>query len=265
MALIWQKQVDGVDYQVRSAGQTRRLYSNGVFHSQFNPRTPVGGSVWDLLLLTAFFQDLPAHPRILVLGVGGGAVIRQLQYFLGAVSITGVDINPVHLRVARRFFGVRGRGIELLEADAIHWVEHWQGEPYDLIIDDLFGHADGEPCRAIAADGHWFMRLQRLLRPGGTLAFNFDTPAGLQACGWCSEPGIAARFASGWGLSTPLYENCVGVFTRERSSRDGLLERLQQFPELDVRRKSCRLRVRLMSLAKGAGRRERLNPAAPPV
>lgn len=253
--MIWRRQVDGVDYQVRSAGQTRRLYSNGVFHSQFNPRSPVGGSVWDLLLLAAFFQDLPARPRILLLGVGGGAVIRQLQHFLGPVSITGIDINRVHLQVARRFFGVGGRSVELIEADAIQWVAQGPAAAYDLIIDDLFGHADGEPSRAIAADSAWFMQLQRLLRPGGTLALNFDTPAGLRSCGWCSDRRVAATLASGWGLSTPLYENCVGVFTHTPSTREALLQRLQQFPALDTRRKSCRLRVRLVALTHAGGRR----------
>lgn len=248
MALVWQKQVKGVDYQVRSAGLTRRLYSNGVFHSQYNPRTPVGGSVWDLLLLAAFFQDLPPSPRVLVLGVGGGSVICQLRHFMANVSVTGIDINPVHLQVARRFFGVKGRGVSLVEADAIQWVADYQGAPFDLVIDDLFGHDNGEPCRAIEADTDWFNTLQGLLADTGTLAINFDTPAGLRACGWCTDTGVARQFHNGWGLSTPLYDNCIGVFTRQPSSRADLLQRMAQFPELDVRRKSCRLRVRLKAL-----------------
>ena len=51
MALLWERRVEGTLYQVRSAGRTRRLYTNGVFHSQYNPVRPVTGSVWDLLLL----------------------------------------------------------------------------------------------------------------------------------------------------------------------------------------------------------------------
>jgi hypothetical protein len=34
-----------------------------------------------------------------------------------------------------------------------------------------------------------------------------------------------------------------------------LLQRLQQFPALDTRRKSCRLRVRLVALTHAGGRR----------
>ena len=101
MALLWHKQDGNTRYEVRSAGNTRRLYTNGVFHSQYNSTQPVTGSVWDLLLLPAFFLPASSLKRVLVLGVGGGAVIRQLNHFLQPEQIVGVELNPVHLEVAR--------------------------------------------------------------------------------------------------------------------------------------------------------------------
>ncbi|HHH44614.1 MAG TPA: class I SAM-dependent methyltransferase, partial [Gammaproteobacteria bacterium] len=93
MSLVWQKQADGVDYQVRRAGRTLRLYTNGVFHSQYNPARPVTGSVWDLLLVPAFFYPPAELQRILVLGVGGGAVIQNLRRFVQPQQIVGVELN----------------------------------------------------------------------------------------------------------------------------------------------------------------------------
>ena len=55
MAVIWQKHVEGKCYEVRAAGHTRRLYTDGVFHSQYNPRHSLTGNVWDLLSLPSFF------------------------------------------------------------------------------------------------------------------------------------------------------------------------------------------------------------------
>ena len=45
MAILWQKIIKNTQYEVRSAGQTRRLYTDGVFHSQFNPQRAITGGV----------------------------------------------------------------------------------------------------------------------------------------------------------------------------------------------------------------------------
>src|SRR5690606_1943682 len=82
MALIWSKRHGNVKYEVRSAGNTRRLYSNGVFHSSYNPSRAITGGVWDLLMMPAFLYPPGAIRRVLLLGVGGGTVIRQLQAFV---------------------------------------------------------------------------------------------------------------------------------------------------------------------------------------
>ena len=49
MAIVWQDTRDGTHYQVRTAGKTLRLYTDGVLHSQYNPVKRLTGSVWDLL------------------------------------------------------------------------------------------------------------------------------------------------------------------------------------------------------------------------
>ncbi|QKQ25565.1 hypothetical protein [Candidatus Reidiella endopervernicosa] len=55
MALLWYRKEGESRYEVRSAGATRRLYTNGVFHSQYNPNRPISGSVWGLLMLPALY------------------------------------------------------------------------------------------------------------------------------------------------------------------------------------------------------------------
>ena len=70
MAIVWSRSAGGNQYEVRSAGQSIRLYKNGVFHSQWNPNRPLAGGVWDLLFIPALFADRQIS-RVLVLGVGG--------------------------------------------------------------------------------------------------------------------------------------------------------------------------------------------------
>ena len=242
MAILWRQRVGATLHEVRTAGNTRRLYSNGVLHSQYNERRPVTGNVWDLLLLPAL---LTMPRRILVLGVGGGAVIRQLQHFVHPESIVGVDLEAVHLRVARRFFGVRGAGVELQRADARHWLEAYTGPPFDLVIEDLFGHHEGEVARAITADAAWMARLGRVLAPQGTLVMNFPSLGELRAAMAVCDP---ARAVTVLRLSSPQNDNAVGVFLPRRLERGEWQRCLRAFPELDARRRACRLRCRMQRL-----------------
>ncbi len=241
VTILWKRDIRGVTYEVRSAGNTRRLYTDGVFHSQYNPRRPVGGSVWDLLLLPAFFSPRGEIHRVLVLGVGGGAVIGQLNHFLDLEQVVGVELNPVHLRVARRFFQVEEPNVSLVEGDAVAWVRRYRGPPFDLVIDDLFGESDGEPVRTIAADRDWMALLGGLLGPAGTLVMNFDSRAGLRQCAYFHEPGIRRQFQTAFQLTTRLYENHIGAFLRGSASRQDLLDELQTYPELNIHRRTCRL------------------------
>lgn len=240
MALLWEKRVAGDHYQVRSHGASVRLYSNGVFHSQWNPRDPIKGSLWELLLLPAFFLPPGRIRSVLVLGVGGGAVIRLLQQFVQPQQITGVDLDPRHLFVARRYFGVRDA--ELVCADAREFVASRRGHPgFDLIIDDLFGHSRGEAVRAVAADGHWCAALLKCLEPGGLLVANFATRKEMLASGW-SGPDLRGQLC-GWSAELPEYENCVLALSRQPLPRASLSQYApaKLNPANPARRLACRL------------------------
>ena len=234
MALVWAKQVGSNRYEVRSHGATVRLYSNGVFHSQWNPNDPLKGSLWELLFLPAFFR--PGHQlgRVLILGVGGGALIRLIQRYLNPEEIVGVDIDRHHLTVARRFFGVRGARLECIDARdfVATQVAELEGslkgcgrdfEPFDLVVDDLFGHCDGVAERAIDADPTWCDSLLRLLSPHGLVVGNFGSRRELLASGWRSA-ALRSQLEGAWRGELPEYENCVGVFSRIPLYRASLIE-----------------------------------------
>jgi predicted membrane-bound spermidine synthase len=217
MALLWDhRDQDDNQYEVRTAGSSLRLYTNGVFHSQYNPRQPLGGGVWDLLLLPAFLCPPTGQERVLVLGVGGGAVIRQWNHLLNPALIVGVELNPVHLHVARTYFEVDGSNVTLLEADACRWLEAYQGPGFDVVIDDLFGDQNGEPTRAVDAGASWCRSLRRLLNPGGRLVMNFDSRAGLTSSAPVMDSQVRCDFASGLNLSIRHYANHIGVFCRDQ-------------------------------------------------
>ena len=148
MPVIWRRNTGGTRYEVRAHGATRRLYSDGVFHSAWNPRNGLTGRVWDLFLVAAFAGARPIR-RILMLGIGGGTSLLQFRRFLGPVDMTGVELDPVHVEIAREYFNVDASVAELVQADARDWVAGYDGPRFDLVVDDLFGHVGGEPLRAV--------------------------------------------------------------------------------------------------------------------
>ena len=232
MAILWQKTTNSTQYEVRSAGQTRRLYTDGVFHSQFNPERAITGGVWDLLMLPAFFYPTEDIRRVLVLGVGGGAVIHQLQRYIKPDKIIGIELNPVHIMVAKRFFGVTKQLAQLVEADAIKWLENYSGPPFDMIIDDLFGEQEGEPVRAIKANKEWFEKLNAHLSPTGLLVMNFISTNDLKNSAAVSYKKISNLFNSSFQFTLSHYDNAIGAFLKKSSTSKMLRKNINEVNEL---------------------------------
>ncbi len=223
MAVLWQTRRNGVTYEVRGAGQSVRLYSNGIFHSQWNSRHVFTGALWDLLTLPGFLLN-SSHPlRVLVLGVGGGAVIRQLLALLDIDEIVGVELDRTHLQIAQRWFGLsKFDNVTLQCADVRDWLPHYQGDGFDIVIDDLFGHAEADTLRSVDIDRGWSRQLASVLLPDSVLVVNTVNKSEKQAIADVLRPAIdadkSARASScvgaGYSLRHPLYDNRVEVLHR---------------------------------------------------
>lgn len=249
MAILFETKKKGRSYQVRSAGASRRLYTDGVFHSQYNPNHVLTGSVWDLLFLPSQFYGSGNLQRVLVLGVGGGAVIHMLNRFAQPQQIVGVELSAVHLQVAKRYFGLNYPNLELIKANAIEWIADYDGEPFDLIIDDLYFEQAGEPQRAIGADASWFDMLTSHLTDRGLLVMNFVNYREWRDSAYFIEPWLQQRFASVYQFATPTCHNAVVGFLGIETETKHLRQNLKQIPKLNPEKKSCRLRYAIKKIA----------------
>lgn len=248
VAILFKQLADGKSVEVRSAGASRRLYVDGVLHSQFNARTPLTGDVWDALALSAFFAPQGRIRRVLFLGLGGGAAIHLLRRYLNPTEIVAVELDALKIKLARRFFDIDAPNTELVHAEARRWAEDYQGPLFDLIIDDLFGETAGEPHRAIAMDREWAQVLCGLLSPGGFLTVNFVSKAELMASALVRNRRLAHRFGCCYRYAFPQAENAVTVFGTSSLSRRSYRERLRRYPGLDTAEAHGQMRFRLFKL-----------------
>ena len=213
MALLWNHEADGNRYEVRSAGASLRLYRNGVNHSQWNPDRPLSGSVWDLITLPALHRPRASLSNALMLGFGAGTVARQLCDLAGVGRLVGVELDPIHLSIARGFFDC-GDDCELVAADAVAWVreESWRAR-YDLVIDDLYGEEEGVPQRFAPMDREWFAQVVSLLRPGGILVVNTIEPERVGRLPVLCDPQLSERLPHAVMYQIYGYENRVLAFS----------------------------------------------------
>lgn len=170
--LVWSGSRGGSQYELRSAGNSLRLYRNGVFHSQYNGARPLNGGVWDMLWLPLCARPRESIRSVLMLGVGCGAALKKIADYFPGVTLTGVDLDSQHLRLARRYIGLRGKNTRLHCADARKWLAATGAGRFDVIIDDLFADRDGVPERALPLDEDWCGLLRSRLAADGMLVAN---------------------------------------------------------------------------------------------
>jgi spermidine synthase len=120
----------------------------------------------------------PNPQRVLIVGLGGGAMVRFLTHHEPKVRIDAVEIDPAVVRLADQFFGVRAGGnVRVHTADAVRFIESTT-DRYDLILMDAFLRPSGEtdlvgvPTRLKTQE--FLRRLKATLNPGGVVAFNIN-------------------------------------------------------------------------------------------
>lgn len=213
MAILWQQNIEGSHYEVRTAGASIRLYRNGVNHSQWNPNRPLCGSIWDLIALPTLFRPEGSLEDVLILGFGAGAVGRQIQVLAKPERIIGVELDSIHLSIANGFFDCID-DCELVAADAVEWIhESAPDERYDVIIDDLYGESDGIPVRCVPMDVEWCVALADRLNPGGILIFNMIEPDKVSHLPIFKSQVLSDRFTETIMYRIDGYENRVIAFS----------------------------------------------------
>jgi predicted membrane-bound spermidine synthase len=244
MAVIWEHRNQNTHYQVKTAGNSLRLYSNGIFHSQWNNAAPINGQLWELLMLPVFY--LQARPlRVLLLGVGGGAVVKLLARFTHLQQLIGIELDPVHIKIAQRFFKSQSANVEYHCADAVTWVRGYKGPKFDYIIEDLFGsNQNGEVLRALDADENWLKALAKHLKTDGILCMNFDSPKQARKC-WRRQ----TCFSHARMLLSRRNQNAIVAMSRKILDHRQFKARLTQEPSLDISKSSCKLDVAFVKLS----------------
>ncbi len=93
------------------------------------------GEYFDLFLLGPYLRG---GRKVLMLGAAGGVSMKQIAAVFPQAEITGVDLDPAVLRVARDYFGLKDHPRIRLVAEDARWFLARSTERYDVIAIDLY-------------------------------------------------------------------------------------------------------------------------------
>ncbi|HYE84742.1 MAG TPA: fused MFS/spermidine synthase [Vicinamibacterales bacterium] len=162
----------------------------------------------------------PQPRRVLIVGLGGGAMVRFLTHHEPHLQIDAVEIDPAVVRIADQYFGVRSAGnVRVHTADAVKFVESIT-DRYDLILMDAFlrpssdTDATGVPTRLKTLE--FLGRLKQALTPGGAIAFNINEHSGMAD----DIAAVATAFGGVAVYRCPPSQNKVAIATADAMPTD---------------------------------------------
>ena len=109
--------------------------------------------------------------QILILGLGGGTLIKLIKKKFPRAKITALEIDPEIIKISKKYFSLKeDKNLEINHADAIKWVSLNKKNKIDLILVDLY--LGGEyPKKAMNND--FLKNLKIILSPRGKIIFNW--------------------------------------------------------------------------------------------
>lgn len=169
----------------------------------------------------------PHQERALIVGLGGGGMIHFLRHYDPQLQIDVVEIDPVVVDVADKYFGIRSD--EKLKIAAADGFEHLAKTEtvYDVIYLDAFlkpsaaTDSTGVPLRMRTIE--FYRQVQKKLKPGGVVAFNLNAGPDLRG----DLTTIGEAFAQMYVFHLPNNTGAVAIGSTvpERSTIQTLIAR----------------------------------------
>lgn len=193
---VWESRNGQIDFNVI-----------GATHATWHPYQLMTGHAWDAITAATLLHPGSLN-SLLMLGLGGGTVLRQLRHFLPDLQITAVEIDEEMIRLARQYMEIDTLDITIVHADAFQFLEE-NRERHDILIDDLYRCGEQDVERPAAVDLPLIERHCQHLNPGGTLVMNFVVGRGHYLMHRTARKAFSQHFHSVRAVRPPHSQNEV--------------------------------------------------------
>jgi len=131
--------------------------------------------IWRKVLkrINSQFDNLVIR-NCLVLGLGGGTVVKLIKKYWPEAKIIGLEIDPEIIKISQKYFGLdQIEDLKIIQADAFKWLQNYNllkdCNFFDLIIVDLYL---GRQFPKQAEKPAFFQDLKKHLTAEGIIVFN---------------------------------------------------------------------------------------------
>lgn len=158
-------------------GRRFLFIDNGLgIQSVYDPDSIVTGYYYDYYLPLLFAAPREEKSNVLIIGLAGGTIARGLQA-VGDPTITGVEIDPEIVEIAREWFALDESGTAVHVGDGRAALRE-DSSLYDLVIVDAYSQQLYIPFHL--ATKEFFEEAEKKLADGGIVAMNVNA-ASLQS------------------------------------------------------------------------------------
>ncbi|MFO0979321.1 MAG: fused MFS/spermidine synthase [Planctomycetaceae bacterium] len=191
-AVASDRDAGSVVYEVKSTYSHIRIRRNGnvltlvfvrdsgeeAFESQVNLKAPHVLKFNYLQHMFASYLVQPEQKNVMIVGLGGGSMVHFLQKYDPEVAIEAVEIDPIVVQLAEKYFKVKqNEKVKLIVADAFEHLKTTTSK-YDTIYMDAFlkPSADtdetGVPLKLRTIE--FYKQMQGLLTENGSVVYNIN-------------------------------------------------------------------------------------------
>ncbi|TMF91119.1 MAG: methyltransferase domain-containing protein [Chloroflexi bacterium] len=196
---------------VQDGSKTELILNEGeAIHSIYDSQSLQTGGPWDYMVVADSFrptQGAEVTPTdVAILGLAGGTAARQYTAAFGTgVQITGVEIDPDILDVARRYFHLDEPNVHPVVGDARYWL-NTQARQYDVVVMDAY-RQPYIPFHLTTRE--FFSEVRDHLRPGGVAVVNAGRTATDYRLVDAIASTMAAVYPSVFLVDVPAFNNTL--------------------------------------------------------
>ena len=201
----------------------------GATFATWHPTYLLTGYSWDAVTAGCLLHPGGTPHSLLMLGLAGGTVARQLRHLLPASAIIAVEIDPGLVKLARTHMQLDDLEVEILIADAYDHVAR-SDRAYDVVIDDIYLTGPEDVERPKAVKGRTLDRLREVMRPDGVLVANMITDGPHRRHFEAAREAFAAAFPRVAEIEAPRGYNTILVGGRSLLDPLRLADYTDAFP-----------------------------------
>lgn len=147
-------------------------YNEGFgFQSVYNPDKILTGSYHDYYALLPYLNT-KTKEEAAIIGLAGGTISNQLNYFFDQIKIDGIEIDPKVIKLSKEFMGLDPKEVNIINRGGRNYL-NFTKKKYDIIIVDAYSQAIYIP-RTLTTKEFW-STVKRRLSNQGKVAINVNS------------------------------------------------------------------------------------------